>query len=100
MSLSAPVPGSRAKRHIPWEQAELQSNGLYAHNMEALATKYPQLSPMELRVCALVKAMLPSREIARILFIDERTVENHRTSSRRKINVRKGKTLLTYLAEV
>jgi DNA-binding CsgD family transcriptional regulator len=85
------------KPYLTWEQAELQSGGLYARNMEVLTKKFPDLTPMELRVCALVKAMLSSREIASILSIDERTVENHRTNARRKMKIRSRKPLIHYL---
>jgi DNA-binding CsgD family transcriptional regulator len=36
------------------------------------------LSPMQLRVCVLVKETEPSWRIAEILGISEKTVENHR----------------------
>ena len=84
--------------HLPWERAELQSSGLYKQNLEVIARKCPALSTMELRVCALVKAMLSSAEIAELLCIDERTVENHRTHARRKMKIRHGKPLTHYLA--
>ena len=69
---------SRKKRNIAWEQAELSSGGLYAQNFHEVKAKYPKLTPMQCRVCALVMAMLPSWKIAEILGISERTVENHR----------------------
>ncbi len=87
---------SRAKRHRAWEQIELQSGGLYATYLQELSKRYPSLSSMELRVAALVRGMFPSWEIAQKLGISEKTVENHRTSIRRKLGLEKG-TLLTHL---
>ena len=75
----------RKKRHIAWEQAELQSNGLYARNLADIAIHFPQLTETERRVAALVKAMLPSWKIAQILVISEKAVENYRVRIRRKI---------------
>ena len=91
---------NHTKRYLAWEQAELQSNGLYARNIESLARNFPDLTPMELRVCALVKAPHSSREIAAILHIDERTVENHRTSVRRKMKICDRMPLLHYLSVI
>lgn len=54
------------------------------------------LTPSELRVCTLVRAMLSTREIASRLHIDERTVENHRVRIRRKLGLQK-QNLVQYL---
>jgi FixJ family two-component response regulator len=78
---------SRKKRHLAWEQAELISNGLYARYLADISVHYPTLTPMELRVCALVKAMLPSWEIGQLLGISEKAVENYRVKARKKIGI-------------
>src|SRR5437879_6147149 len=74
----------RRKRHLAWEQAELASGGFYARNLTEIALRYPQLTQSELRVAALVKALLPSWKIADILVISEKAVENYRVKIRRK----------------
>jgi DNA-binding CsgD family transcriptional regulator len=68
-----------------WEQADSASGGVYSGHLNAIARRYPQLSSIELHVAALVKAMLPSWQIAQLLGITEKTVENHRIDIRRKI---------------
>src|SRR3989442_460296 len=75
---------TRRKRHLAWEQAELASGGLYPRYLDEIAHRYPELSLMERRVAALVRAMLPSWKIAEMLVIAEKTVENHRIKIRRK----------------
>ncbi len=80
-------PRIRRKPHYAWEQAEFASAGLYARNFEEIAHRYPSLTPMECRVCALVKAMLPSWKIGELLGICEDTVENHRVNARRKMSL-------------
>jgi FixJ family two-component response regulator len=89
----------RRKRHLAWEQAELASGGLYARNFKEIVRRYPTLSMMECRVCALVKAMLPSWKIAEILGICEDTVENHRVNARRKMCLH-GETLAHHLSHL
>jgi DNA-binding CsgD family transcriptional regulator len=89
----------RRKRHIAWEQAEFASGGLYAHNFEEIAKRYPSLTITECRVCALVKAMLPSWRIGELLGICEDTVENHRVNARRKMCLQ-GERLAHHLAHL
>jgi DNA-binding CsgD family transcriptional regulator len=73
------------KVHLAWEQAELMSHGIYGDFMQRIAARYPELSPTELRIAALVKAQMQSWRIAELLGICEDTVENHRIHIRRKI---------------
>ena len=89
----------RRKRHLAWEQAEFASGGTYTRSLAELAQRHPTLTPMELRVAALVKAMLPSWKIAEMLGICEETVENHRVNIRHKLGV-KGGSLTEYLAQL
>ena len=88
---------SRAKRHLAWEQIELQSGGYYADSLRKLAARFPELSLMELRVCALIKGMMKSWEIADRLAIDEKTVENHRIRIRKKLGLASSERLFTHL---
>lgn len=80
----ATIKRRRKKRHLAWEQAELSSGGVYGRNLEAIAREFPQLTPMEARVSALVRAMLPSWKIGELLGITEKSVENYRVKIRRK----------------
>src|SRR3954470_21684454 len=77
----------RRKRHLAWEQADLAAHGAYTQYLHEIADRYPQLTPMELRVAALVRAMLPSWKIGQMLGIEEVTVENHRVNIRHKLHL-------------
>jgi DNA-binding CsgD family transcriptional regulator len=81
--------GSRAKKHLAWEQAELESHGYYAQNLIQITERFPSLTQMERRVAALAKAMLKNYEIAEKLGITEKTVENHRRNIRQKLGIGK-----------
>ena len=80
---------SRAKRHIAWERAVELSDGRYDASLREIARLYPFLSPMELRVATLVRAMLPSWRIGELLSIAEVSVERIRCRIRRKIGLNK-----------
>jgi DNA-binding NarL/FixJ family response regulator len=76
---------NRKRPHVAWEQAALASNGFYARNLADVEKKFPKLTPMQCRVCALVKAGLPSWRIAEMLGLSERTIENHRHNAHQAI---------------
>ncbi len=103
--LDAPPPPpvkkrNRRKTHLGWEQADRDSNGLYTHNAESLARKFRKLTPMELRVCAMVKEMLPSWRIAERFGITEKAVENYRVHARKKMGIHSKKPLTYYLTKI
>ncbi len=91
---------NRRKTHLAWEQADKASEGLYARNLELIERKFPAQTPMELRVCAMVKAYVPSWKIAEMLGITERTVEGHRKNAHKKMKIPYGKQLNHYLARL
>jgi DNA-binding CsgD family transcriptional regulator len=91
---------NRRKTHLAWEQADRASDGLYSHNMELIERKFPELTPMQLRVCAMVKAHLTSWLIAKKLGISERTVEGHCTNAHKKMKIPPRKQLIHYLARL
>jgi len=88
---------SRKKLDITWEQADKRSNGLYNKYLQQVARSFPTLTAMELKICTLIKALKPSREIAELLYVSEHTVENHRVNIRKKIGVTNGRKLVATL---
>ena len=55
--------------------------------------KYPQLSPTECRISALLRSGFNTKEIANLLSSSARTVENHRQHIRNKIKLTSGENL-------
>lgn len=58
---------------------------------------YPQLTPSDLRLCAYLRMNLSSKEIAPLLGISVRGVENHRYKLRKKMNVEHDKSLVNII---
>jgi ATP/maltotriose-dependent transcriptional regulator MalT len=81
------------KRHLSWEEADSQSDGLFTRNIHLIVKHFSSLTLMELKTCALIKSMKGSWEISEILGISEHTVENHRVNIRKKIGIKKGGNL-------
>ena len=65
-----------------------------------LATRFPQLSSSERRVCALLRLDLSSKEIALILSCATETVKTHRRRIRRKLDLPKDRSLAGFLQMV
>lgn len=65
---------------------------------ELLRQNCPTLSLAEQKVCALLRINLNTKEIARILSISERTVENHRFRIRKKFGLSSSDNLVTFFA--
>jgi len=81
-----------------WEIFEQQFRALHPEFMDEMARSCPELSPTELKVCALLKINLATKEIANILCSSVRTIEDHRYRIRTKLGLPKGGSLGSYLA--
>jgi len=64
---------------------------------DKLARKFPALSPIELKICSLLKINLSTKEIAKLLFISHRTVENHRHRIILKLKLPHGRSLSEFI---
>ncbi len=82
-----------------WEKFEHDFETANRGFMQTLAKRFPTLSPMELKICALIKLNLPTKDIARLLAISPRTVEVHRRNARRKMRLRSKTNLTNFLME-
>lgn len=60
----------------------------------------PRLTAAELRICALLRGNLASKEIADLLSVSTRNVETHRYNIRKKMNLAGDVNLATYLASL
>lgn len=70
-----------------WAAFEAGLGAPHAAFLETLAGRYPDLSPTETKLCVLLRADLATRDIAALLYVSERTVENHRYRLRKKLNL-------------
>lgn len=81
-----------------WDVFEQQFRALHPEFIDEMARTCPELSPTELKVCALLKINLATKEIATILCSSVRTIEDHRYRIRAKLGLPKGESLGSYLA--
>lgn len=65
-----------------------------------MIAKYPSLSPFEVRLCAMLRLNMSTKEIADLSKRAIRTIEFYRTSIRKKMGLQNSENLSTYLAKL
>jgi tetratricopeptide (TPR) repeat protein/DNA-binding CsgD family transcriptional regulator len=81
-----------------WDAFERQFELVHHDFIPNLSQRFPELSKTELKVCALLRIDLSTKDMANILSIAIRTVEVHRRNIRRKLSLPSETNLTTYLS--
>lgn len=81
-----------------WNTFEEQFKQVHHTFVEALKEQYPKLSATELKVCALIKINLSSKEICRMLNVSPRSVDIYRHRIRKKMDLSSEENLASFLA--
>lgn len=81
-----------------WTTFEERFNQVHSGFIPKLLQRCTSLTPAELKICALLKINLSSKEIGSLLNISSRTVDIHRTSIRRKLDLDTATNLTAFLA--
>ena len=80
-----------------WKMFEYNFNLAHETFLQSLKTEYPDLTPSDLRLCAFLRINLTSKEIAPLLGISVRGVENHRYRVRKKLDLSPDKDLTDFI---
>jgi tetratricopeptide (TPR) repeat protein/DNA-binding CsgD family transcriptional regulator len=83
-----------------WGMFEQQFDSVHNDFTRRLAERYPALTPMELKVSMLTRIDLSAKEIAHLLHVSERNVQNHRYRLRKKLGLSPEENLATFLAGI
>jgi DNA-binding CsgD family transcriptional regulator len=70
-----------------WNEYLRLFDEIHPNALTILEEKYPALTPIESKICSLVLSKLSNVDIARLLSLSERTVENHRYRLRKKLGI-------------
>lgn len=90
------VPESQLK----WEVFDEQFRLVHPVFLKKLLEKHPTLTKMEQKICTLLRLNMTSVDIAKLLYLSERNIENHRYRIRKKISLNSEMSLHEYLAGV
>ncbi|HKK45453.1 MAG TPA: tetratricopeptide repeat protein [Balneolaceae bacterium] len=83
-----------------WEQFQLYFDELHDGFFDLLKEHYPNLTPNELRLSALVKLNLSIKETATILGITPNSVKTARYRLRKKLDIETGENLSEFMMEL
>ncbi len=81
-----------------WEAFEQHFTQIHGTFYTSLLERCRELSPAELKVCALIRLNLTMKEIAALLAVTVMTVKKHRYNIRRKLGLEEGENLSTFMA--
>jgi DNA-binding CsgD family transcriptional regulator len=82
---------------VNWEDFDAQFKSVHPLFLHNLTTAYPTLTPMERKICPFLRLNLTSEDIAKLLFLSDRNIENHRYRIRRKFGLGTSASLPEFL---
>lgn len=83
-----------------WEPFEKQFYNANPEFLQRLYNLCPTLTPMEIKVCTLLKINLSTKEIAHILSVSSDAVEFHRLNVRKKFDIPRSQNLTSFLSHL
>lgn len=86
--------------HDEWKIFETHFEQAHETFMKNLKTHYPQLTPGDMRLCAFLRMNLSSKEIAPLMGISVRGVENHRYRLRQKLGLDHDENLIEIILKL
>ncbi len=82
-----------------WNEFNLYFNQVDQNFVQAILKKHPQLTKNDLRLCTLMRINLSTKEIASLLNVSVRGVEQSRYRLKKRIGLEKEEDLLKYIVE-
>jgi len=83
-----------------WENIQNHFNTIYSGFYDKILKIHPSLTEVELRHCMFIKLHLQTKEIAKILLVDPRSVQTARYRIKKKMNLNEDTDLRSYLLEI
>lgn len=83
-----------------WEQLKLHFDAVFNGFYDHLLSKYPNLTETELRHCMFIKLHIQTKEVARILNVDPRSVQTARYRIKKKLNLTEDQDLRNFLITI
>ena len=83
-----------------WQEFETVFQQVHSDFFEKLKMLYPKLTPAEVRLCAMIRLNLHSKDMAAIMGISQDSLRIARYRLRKKLGLDKGSNLYTYILNI
>jgi len=83
-----------------WQLFEKHFEQVHRTFLDRLAENYPDLTPKERKLCAYIKMGMVSKEVASLMNISTRAVENNRYKLRQKFGLNSGDDLSEFIGKI
>jgi PAS domain S-box-containing protein len=83
-----------------WQEFETRFENVYESFYQSLNKRFPQLTPGEKKLCALLRLNLSSKDIATLTFQDPKSVDMARYRLRKKMNLKQDENLIDFLMKI
>lgn len=80
-----------------WEVFQSNFDRIHERFFRKLKEKYPDLTPGDLRMCALLRLNMPTKDMARMQNLSIRGIEAARYRLRKKLNLPEGQSLVDFM---
>ncbi|MDR1203772.1 MAG: hypothetical protein LBL58_19355 [Tannerellaceae bacterium] len=80
-----------------WDIYQNNFDRVHEHFFRKLKARYPDLTPGDLRMCALLRLNMPTKDMAKMLNLSVRGVEGARYRLRRKLTLPEGENLIDFM---
>jgi tetratricopeptide (TPR) repeat protein/DNA-binding CsgD family transcriptional regulator len=85
---------------VLWKDFETRFNELNEGFISRLTGLYPTLSPAEIRLCAMLRLQMSTKDVAEMIKRSTRTIEYTRNNARSKMGLRVGDNLVQHLLNI
>jgi DNA-binding CsgD family transcriptional regulator/tetratricopeptide (TPR) repeat protein len=85
---------------VSWQEFDTQFGEVHPEFLDTLTKRFPKLTPMERKICALLRLNLNSPDIAKLLFLSERNIQNHRYRLRKKLSLSSDANIYEFLTAI
>lgn len=82
-----------------WENLQYHFENVHSEYFNKLRETYPTLNSTELRLCGFIRLQLTTKEIARMLSVDPRSVQTSRYRLKKKLNIPNEIDLVQFLSK-
>ena len=83
-----------------WEKFLEQFEAIHGNFLKLLKERYPELTARDLKICALTRSGLNSKQISSILYIQPDSVKKSKYRINRKIGLENGASLFSFLEKM